>query len=289
MQVVSSKQFCPGLCKNYPNCDGYCKSIGYEIGECIPPVFCCCAKVFSFLFNKFQNARFTLSCLHLGVVDALSSKFSIIRRISKKIQQMAAIKSVASGLVLPRPVTFVTGNAKKLEEVRAILGQSIPFQSLKLDLPELQGEPEDISKEKARLAAIQVNGPVLVEDTCLCYNALKGLPGPYIKWFLQKIGHEGLNNLLMAYDDKSAYALCVFSFAIGPNSEPITFSGKTLGKIVPPRGPNDFGWDPIFQPDGYDQTYAEMSKEEKNKISHRSKSLALVKSHFAEAGYTFQI
>jgi hypothetical protein len=54
-------------------------------------------------------------------------------RISKKIQQMAAIKSVASGLVLPRPVTFVTGNAKKLEEVRAILGQSIPFQSLKLD------------------------------------------------------------------------------------------------------------------------------------------------------------
>ncbi|KAJ1432368.1 Inosine triphosphate pyrophosphatase [Sesbania bispinosa] len=202
---------------------------------------------------------------------------------------MAAARAAASGLVLSRPVTFVTGNAKKLEEVRAILGQSTPFQSLKLDLPELQGEPEDISKEKARLAALQVKGPVLVEDTCLCFNALKGLPGPYIKWFLQKIGHEGLNNLLMAYDDKSAYALCVFSFAAGPDSEPITFSGKTLGKIVPPRGPNDFGWDPIFQPHGYEQTYAEMSKEEKNKISHRSKSLALVKSHFTEAGYTFQI
>ncbi|KAE9621184.1 putative nucleotide diphosphatase [Lupinus albus] len=200
---------------------------------------------------------------------------------------MAAAR--ASGLVLSRPVTFVTGNAKKLEEVRAILGQTIPFQSLKLDLPELQGEPEDISKEKARLAAAQVNGPVLVEDTCLCFNSLKGLPGPYIKWFLQKIGHEGLNNLLMAYEDKSAYALCVFSFAVGPDSEPITFSGKTQGKIVLPRGPNDFGWDPIFQPDGYNQTYAEMPKEEKNKISHRSKSLALVKSHFAEVGYTFQI
>ncbi|KAA8548479.1 hypothetical protein F0562_000254 [Nyssa sinensis] len=127
----------------------------------------------------------------------------------------------------------------------------------------------------------KVNGPVLVEDTCLCFNALKGLPGPYIKWFLQKIGHGGLNNLLLAYEDKSAYALCVFSLALGPNAEPITFIGKTLGKIVPPRGPNDFGWDPIFQPDGYDQTYAEMPKEEKNKISHRSKSLALVKSHFA--------
>ncbi|KAL5067017.1 hypothetical protein RYX36_017904, partial [Vicia faba] len=74
---------------------------------------------------------------------------------TNEIWKMAAIKSASAGLVLPRPVTFVTGNAKKLEEVRAILGQSIPFQSLKLDLPELQGEPEDISKEKARLAAIQ--------------------------------------------------------------------------------------------------------------------------------------
>lgn len=189
---------------------------------------------------------------------------------------------------LLRPMTFVTGNAKKLEEVRAILGASIPFQSLKLDLPELQGEPEEISKEKARIAAKEVNGPVLVEDTCLCFNALKGLPGPYIKWFLQKIGHQGLNNLIMAYEDKSAYAMCIFSLALGPNVEPITFVGKTLGKIVPARGPNDFGWDPIFQPDGYEQTYAEMPKEEKNKISHRSKALALVKSHFAETRYAFQ-
>ncbi|PPR80501.1 hypothetical protein GOBAR_AA40213 [Gossypium barbadense] len=165
-------------------------------------------------------------------------------------------------VLVSRPVTFVTGNAKKLEEVKSILGQSIPFQSLKLDLPELQGEPEEISKEKARLAAVQVNGPVLVEDTCLCFNALKGLPG--------------LNNLLMAYEDKSAYALCAFSFALGPDVEPVTFLGKTPGKIVPARGPNDFGWDPIFQPDGYDQTYAEMPKEEKNKISHRSRALDMI-------------
>ncbi|XP_034922059.1 inosine triphosphate pyrophosphatase [Populus alba] len=201
--------------------------------------------------------------------------------------ELAAAKA-ASGVVVSRPVTFVTGNAKKLEEVRAILGQTVPFQSLKLDLPELQGEPEEISKEKARLAAVEMKGPVLVEDTCLCFNALKGLPGPYIKWFLQKIGHEGLNNLLMAYEDKSAYALCAFSFALGPDAEPITFLGKTLGKIVAARGPNDFGWDPIFQPDGYEQTYAEMPKDEKNKISHRSRALDLVKSHFAEAGYIFE-
>lgn len=159
---------------------------------------------------------------------------------------MAAEAAEAAKVVLTRPVTFVTGNAKKLEEVRAIVGQSIPLRSLKIDrtcfslsktfsvslslslhklirlcnlpcgftVPELQGEPEVISKEKARLAAEKVcilvrtyvvyfndyarvyfhlylrvmlislvdckwkvEGPVLVEDTCLCYNALKGLPG----------------------------------------------------------------------------------------------------------------
>ncbi|KAG2548674.1 inosine triphosphate pyrophosphatase [Panicum virgatum] len=194
----------------------------------------------------------------------------------------------AAARVLPKAVTFVTGNAKKLEEVRAILGSSVPFQSLKLDLPELQGEPEDISKEKARMAASQVKGPVLVEDTCLCFNALKGLPGPYIKWFLEKIGHEGLNNLLKAYEDKSAFAMCIFSLALGPGEEPITFVGKTAGKIVPARGPSDFGWDPVFQPDGFEQTYAEMPKSVKNEISHRGKALALVKEHFASANYTVQ-
>ncbi|XP_062109067.1 inosine triphosphate pyrophosphatase isoform X1 [Humulus lupulus] len=130
-----------------------------------------------------------------------------------------------------------------------------------------------------------------IENVIFCFRSiphqLVGLVDCLCKWFLEKIGHAGLNNLLMAYEDKSAYALCVFSLALGPKAEPITFLGKTPGKIVPPRGPTDFGWDPIFQPDGYEQTYAEMPKEEKNKISHRSRALALVKSHFAEAGYTF--
>ena len=141
---------------------------------------------------------------------------------------------------LPK-VTFVTGNAKKLEEVKAILssGGSLPVEivSQKIDLPELQGDPEEISAQKCVLAAKEVGGPVMVEDTSLCFNALGGLPGPYIKWFLEKTGHTGLNNLLAAYDDKSAYAQCIFSFSLGPGHTPIVFDGRTPGRIVPARGP----------------------------------------------------
>jgi len=62
-----------------------------------------------------------------------------------------------------------------------------------------------------------------------------------LQWFLDKTGHEGLNNLLAAYTDKSAYAQCVFSLSLGPGHEPIVFVGRTEGKIVPARGPLDFG------------------------------------------------
>ncbi|KAH7301119.1 hypothetical protein KP509_23G012900 [Ceratopteris richardii] len=99
------------------------------------------------------------------------------------------------------------------------------------------------------------------------------------KWFLQKTGPEGLNNMLAAYEDKTAYALCIFSLSLGPDHEPTSFEGRTEGKIVPARGPNDFGWDPVFQPHGYNLTYAEMPKEEKNKISHRRRALDKLREH----------
>ena len=56
---------------------------------------------------------------------------------------------------------------------------------------------------------------VMVEDTCLCFNAMHGLPGPYCKWFLQKLGHDGLNRMLVGFDDKSAYAQCTFAYSAG--------------------------------------------------------------------------
>ena len=61
------------------------------------------------------------------------------------------------------------------------------------------------------------------------------------KWFLASIGHTGLNNLLAAYADKSAEAVCTFAYSAGPGYEPLIFQGRTLGKIVPARGPGTFG------------------------------------------------
>lgn len=87
-------------------------------------------------------------------------------------------------IMCSKPITFVTGNAKKLEEFVAILGSTFPRQivSQKIDLPELQGEIDDICEKKCREAARIVNGPVIVEDTCLCFNAMKGLPGELWNW-----------------------------------------------------------------------------------------------------------
>lgn len=170
------------------------------------------------------------------------------------------------------------------QEVIAILGEGLPFTvvSAALDLPELQGEPEEVAREKCVLAARQIGGAVMVEDTSLCFNALGGLPGVYIKWFLDKCGHDGLNRMLAGFDDKSAYAQCVFAFTPGPGDAPRTFVGRTPGRIVPARGPTDFGWDPVFQPDGFDTTYAEMAKEVKNTISHRYRSLAALQAYLTD-------
>lgn len=104
--------------------------------------------------------------------------------------------------------------------------------------------------------------------------------GPYIKWFLEKLQPEGLHTLLAGFDDKSATAICTFAYSSGESEDVVLFQGKTEGKIVAPRGPRDFGWDPCFQPNGFDKTYAELKKEVKNSISHRYKALDLVKAYF---------
>merc|ERR1712137_1091294 len=189
-------------------------------------------------------------------------------------------------------IVFVTGNQKKLEEVKQILAsgsQQLQVTSRKINLSEFQGEsPEKIAIDKCKLAAKDVDGPVLCEDTCLCFNALSGLPGPYIKWFLDGIGLDGLTKMLVGFDDKTGYAQCTFALCAGPGQPVRIFDGRTQGRIVAARGPTDFGWDPIFEPDeGNGQTFAEMPKDEKNAISHRGRALEKVRAWLLENTDTF--
>lgn len=209
---------------------------------------------------------------------------SIVRTARFPFSQIARAMSTQSA-----SVSFITGNANKLREVKQILADTIPdLQSLSLDLPELQGPSATfITREKAKVARSMANGPILVEDTALCFNALNSLPGPYIKWFLESLGHDGLNKLLAGHEDKSAYALCIFAYVQDKDSEPILFEGRCHGRIVPARGPNAFGWDPIFEPSETEgntakHTFAEMDKDIKNSMSHRAKALAQVKEFFAQ-------
>lgn len=225
------------------------------------------------------------------------------RPVAKRVK-MSTVSVVSSSneedQEAKKVVTFVTGNAKKLEEVKSILKlastdeeeeednggggkkmMKINLISRSIDLPELQGDPIDIAKEKCLLASREIEGPTLVEDTSLCFNALKGLPGPYVKWFLEKTGLDGLNNMLLAYEDKTAYAQCVFAYCEGGEKsaeEVEVFVGRTNGRIVKARGKTEFGWDAVFEPDEQrdvdeKKTYGEMEKEEKNAISHRFRAL----------------
>jgi inosine/xanthosine triphosphate pyrophosphatase family protein len=73
---------------------------------------------------------------------------------------------------------------------------------------------------------------------------------------MKELGHDGLNKMLAAYEDKSAQAVCTFAYCAGPGREAILFEGRTNGKIVPARGPAFFGWDAVFEYEG--QTYVKL-------------------------------
>ncbi|POY70762.1 putative Nucleoside-triphosphate phosphatase [Rhodotorula taiwanensis] len=197
----------------------------------------------------------------------------------------------------PRTILFVTGNANKLKEVRSILlaaSQSpetagtaatpaFTVDSQDLDVPEVQGTTQEVAIAKVRAAADIVGGPCITEDTALGFEALGGLPGPYIKYFMKSVGHEGLNNMLVGFPSKRATAICTFAYSAGPGSEPIIFEGTTEGKVVPARGPSNFGWDPVFEPEeGNGKTYAEMELADKNKISHRYRALEKLRKFLLE-------
>ncbi|SCV39181.1 probable inosine triphosphate pyrophosphatase [Fusarium fujikuroi] len=171
-------------------------------------------------------------------------------------------------------INLITGNANKIVDIKAILAPSgIAVRNQSLDLPEIQGSIEEITIAKCRRAAEMVGGPVVVDDTALCFNAMNGMPGPYIKFFLEAFGPEKLHLLLAGFSDKTAEAVATIGYCEGPGHEPVLFQGRIAGTIVPARGVMRYGWQTCFQPDGMVLTLAEMPNEEKHGMSHLSKAL----------------
>ncbi|KAB8078732.1 non-canonical purine NTP pyrophosphatase, rdgB/HAM1 family [Aspergillus leporis] len=180
------------------------------------------------------------------------------------------------------PLIFVTGNRNKVLEAKAILGSTATLEVLDINIPEIQGTVEEITREKCRAAAETIGGPVLVEDSALEMRALGGLPGAYVKAFVETVGNEGLNKIIAAFDDKTAEAVCTFGYSSGPGREPVLFQGRLEGQIVPARGMSSFGWEPIFEFEG--ETLAEMDVGKKNGLSHRYKALVKFKEWFQRTG-----
>lgn len=161
---------------------------------------------------------------------------------------------------------FVTGNHDKFAEVQSILPG---VQQIEVDLPEIQDlDARNIIREKLSVARRYRPVELLVEDTSLYCRCLNGLPGPLIKWFLQALGDEGLWHVVQRLGDERAEAKTVVGYADSQASLHF-FEGTIVGQIVSPRGDQGFGWDRIFQPDGAEQTFAEMSQAEKNACSMR--------------------
>jgi non-canonical purine NTP pyrophosphatase (RdgB/HAM1 family) len=171
---------------------------------------------------------------------------------------------------------FITGNKNKFSEVKAILSE---VEQLDIDLPEIQDmDAQAIIRAKLQEAFNHAQGEFIVEDTSLYLDAMNGLPGPLIKWFLKAIGIEGLAGLAEKLGNKKAIAKTIIGYA--KNRDEIQFfEGTVHGTIVMPQGETGFGWDPIFLPDGHEKTFAEMSREEKNELSMRRMAVNKLKKY----------
>jgi non-canonical purine NTP pyrophosphatase (RdgB/HAM1 family) len=157
---------------------------------------------------------------------------------------------------------FITGNQNKADYLARILG--VPLEHRSLELDEIQSaDPKEVVIHKVKQAYEIAQVPVLVEDTSLCFNALDGLPGPFVKFFrVAKNGPEMMCRMLDGFDDRSAYATAIYAYYDG--KELRIFQGHLNGVISQhPRGDGGYGWDPIFEPEGYGgKTRAELSPEE---------------------------
>jgi inosine triphosphate pyrophosphatase len=154
-------------------------------------------------------------------------------------------------------ITLVTGNAHKLAELQKVFPASLNLTSHKLDVHE-------IVRHKLHQAYEQIQGPVIIEDVSAGLQKLNGLPGPFIKFFQERLGNEALYKL----GGGPVIITCSMGYFDGVDEHIV--DGIVKGQVVAPRGGEGFGFDYILVPDGYDKTMSELGPGIKNTISHRA-------------------
>lgn len=181
-----------------------------------------------------------------------------------------------------KTLVFATNNLHKLEEVRDILGGSFRIASLKEigctdDIPETADTLEGNALQKARYVKDKFGYDCFADDTGLEVEALGGAPGVFSARYAGP-GHDSEANMrkllkeLEGKTNRQAQFRTVVALLL--DGEEYTFEGIVRGTILTERrGTAGFGYDPIFVPEGYAETFAEMGSEEKNRISHRARAV----------------
>ncbi len=181
-----------------------------------------------------------------------------------------------------KTLVFATNNLHKLEEVRDILGGSFRIASLKEigctdDIPETADTLEGNSLQKARYVKEKFGYDCFADDTGLEVEALGGAPGVFSARYAGP-GHDSEANMQKLLKELEGKANRQAQFrtvvALILEGREYTFEGIVRGTILTERrGTAGFGYDPVFVPEGYAETFAEMGSEEKNRISHRARAV----------------
>ena len=180
-------------------------------------------------------------------------------------------------------ICFATNNNNKLEELRSCLGKQVELLSLADlnivgDIPETGDTLEANSLEKAQFIYDKCNLPTIADDTGLEVDALNGRPGVYSARYAGEhcSPDDNMDKILSELNgisDRRSIFKTVITYLDGSSTH--QFEGACEGVIREERsGAKGFGYDPIFEPEGFDVTFAEMSLKEKNKISHRGRAVA---------------
>ncbi len=179
-------------------------------------------------------------------------------------------------------IVFATNNLNKLKEVQALVPSEIELLSLadigcKEDIPETSPTIEGNAKQKANYIKQYYGYDCFADDTGLEVQALKGAPGVYSARYAgeSKDANANMDKLLSELSDtenREAQFKTVIALVLNDTLE--TCTGICKGEITKEKkGKGGFGYDPIFLPDGYTKTFAELPLSEKNKISHRGKAV----------------